>query len=96
MSLWALHTKAGLLEYPAARLCYNLGDYNYINNNYSARRPPVRQERQMPNVLPLPMMLVQRPVIDCSSLLDPGAPWLNVAGMKAVSVVAKVPAAAAA
>ena len=44
----------------------------------------------MPNVLPLPMMLVQRPVIEANSAT------LNVAGMKAVSVVAKAPATGAA
>ena len=53
----------------------------------------------MPNELPLPMMLVQRPVIEASSVPATNGATnepVSVAGMKAVSVVAKVPAAAAA
>ena len=48
---------------------------------FSPPKPPRRQERQMPNVLPLPMMFVQRLVMLASS------PALKVAGRNAVSVM---------
>ena len=56
---------------------------------YFAFNPPVRHDRQMPNVLPLPMMFVQRLVMLASSAR------LSVPREKAVSVTAKVPATGA-
>ena len=61
----------------------------YKRSYLLAFNPPVLHERQIPNVLPLPMILVQRLVMLANSA------GLSVALLKGVSVVAKPVAAAA-
>lgn len=67
--------------------CPRVGWFRLVYSSFEPPSAPDLQEVQIPKPLALPMIAAQRPVMLANS------PALRVAGVKAVSVVAVVPAA---
>ena len=81
--VWLPWIRAKQKTAPRWKRSFEAGPMSDAIRNYclSAPKPPRRQERQIPNVLPLPMMLLQRFVMLARS------PTLRVAERKGVSVM---------